>query len=225
MKLHYTTGNEKTGIMSFNLLAGDKNELYSGYQTEKAKEITATQKVCGTCSGTCPGCYALKMTRYDPVYNNLKENTTNAKNDPVATVAQIEKDLFSNPFTAPRVFRIHDSGDFFSYEYFVAWVELIKRHPETIFGAYTKEKAIVEKYGIENIPDNFSLSCSPWKGHCDPIGNLPQFIYDDHTEKEFETLPHCPAVDKNGKRTGIQCINCLHCYTAKKGDKWAVYAH
>lgn len=231
-KAHITTGNTKTGIMSVNFLAGNENRTYNGTITD---EIRANHpelvNMCGTCNADCPGCYAKAMTRFTDVYMCFAKNTYLALKDPALFVASLEMQLFSNPFTAPRVFRLHDSGDFVSYEYFVMIMDMIRRHPETRFGAYTKRKEFVDRYGAENIPENLSLQCSPWVDSktgaviCAPIGDLPQFIYDDHTNPELEKLPHCPAVDKDGKRTGVQCINCLHCYTSKKGDRWAVYAH
>ncbi len=36
-----------------------------------------------------------------------------------------------------RIFRIHESGDFFSQEYFDAWLETAKRRPDILFYAYT----------------------------------------------------------------------------------------
>ena len=226
-----TTGNGKTGIDSANLLAGDKESKYNGAipttdraKAEYEKRGLDVSKVCGTCSGNCPGCYAKKETRYTWVMIRYAENTLFAMTDPAGYVADIEKQLFGSG-NGPELFRIHDSGDFFNFEYFSAWVEMIKRHPGTQFGAYTKEKEIVEKYGIDNLPDNFSLQCSPWPGFCEPIGDLPQFCYDDGSDPELAKLHHCPAVDKNGKRTGVQCVNCKHCYNAKRGQRWAVYAH
>lgn len=230
-KAFITRGNGKTEIDSANLLAGDRSENYNGCipKTETAKheyekrdlDVSA---VCGTCKGNCPGCYAKKETRYTFTMIHYAENTLFAMSNPVAYVADIEKQIYENGNT-PELFRIHDSGDFFNLEYFTAWVEMIKKHPETRFGAYTKENEIVENYGIDNLPENFSLQCSPWEGHCKPIGDLPQFIYDDGTDPEIAKLPHCPAVDKNGKRTGVTCKQCKYCYNAKRGAKRAVYAH
>lgn len=51
--------------------------------------------------------------------------------------------------------RIHDSGDFFSDAYVIAWLHVIRARPETNFYAYTKEisrfRALVEP----NAPTNF----------------------------------------------------------------------
>lgn len=216
-------GNTKTGIPSINLLAGDMAAVYDGCFPAVLKDTFSG--ICGTCNSNCPGCYAKKITRnIDPMIKYAL-NTMEAKEDPERFISLVEKELYSNPLVIYRVVRIHDSGDFFSDDYFSAIMDMVKRHPETIYGAYTKAETIVNNYGLDNLPKNLSLSCSPWDGHCNEIGDLPQFIYDDHTKPELATLPHCPAVDKNGKRTGIQCKDCLHCYHAKRGQKWAVYAH
>lgn len=225
--VHITKDNSKTGIWSINTLAGGKEHVYNGAGNSAvitALESATGEKCNGTCTGDCPGCYAKKETRYPDVLINMFENTILARRDPVAFWAMVEKEIY-NGALVPAIFRIHDSGDFFSYEYFAACVDMIKRHPETKFGAYTKEKEIVERYGIDNLPENFSLQCSPWPGHCDPIGDLPQFCYDNGSNPELAKLPHCPAVDCHGNRTGVQCVNCRHCYNAKRGQKWAVYAH
>lgn len=216
--------NSKTGIASFNLLAGDMSAAYDGYFPRVLNDILPP--VCGTCPGNCPGCYAKKITRNIIPAIKLTLNTIEAILDPVRFIALIENELFTgNIYTDPRIVRIHDSGEFFALEYFTAVIDMINRHPGVTFGSYTKAENIVNAYGVNMLPDNLTLSCSPWAGHCNAIGDLPQFIYDNHTDPEIAALPHCPAVDKNGKRTGVKCINCLHCYTAKRGARWAVYAH
>ena len=246
MNVHVTTNNSKTGIYSFNLLAGDGAHAYDGrlpaaFRCDDAPGADYTLQLaakwhamaaefgpimCGTCGKNhdCPGCYAKDSTRYPATAINYAENTILARIDPAGTVAAVENELY-NGATAPRYFRIHDSGDFFSYDYFAAWADMARRHPETRFYCYTKERGIVLKYGVDNLPGNFVVNCSPWPGVSDPIADLPQFIYDAGTDPEIAKLPHCPAVDKDGKRTGVQCINCRHCANAKRGDRWAVYAH
>lgn len=221
-----TYGNRKTCIMSVNLLSGDASAEYIGSIPDACKGLEPVNGSCVCDGGTCEGCYALKITRYIQSFIMYRANTIEAKADPARFVAMVEAELFTGDvLNAPRVVRIHDSGDFFSLEYFTAIIDMIRRHPETRFGAYTKAKSVVEAYGLENLPDNFSLSCSPWKGHCEPVGDLPQFVYDNGEDPEISSLPHCPAVGKDGHTTGIACNQCLHCYKAKRGDRWAVYAH
>ena len=57
--------------------------------------------------------------------------------------------------------RIHESGDFYSEEYFKAWMEVSKRMPDTKFYAYTKAVNYVKKYksDIDKLP-NFTLTLS-----------------------------------------------------------------
>ena len=55
--------------------------------------------------------------------------------------------------------RIHESGDFFSQDYFDAWLSVTRRNPDIIFYAYTKSL----KYWanrIMDIPNNFRLTAS-----------------------------------------------------------------
>ena len=57
------------------------------------------------------------------------------------------------------VIRIHVGGDFFNQKYFDAWLEVARRHPHTIFYAYTKSLNYwVER--IDDIPSNLRLNAS-----------------------------------------------------------------
>jgi len=227
MKAHISTSNEKTGLPSFNLLAGAMDTPYTGY-TPKACEKDGTT---GTCNGTCPGCYALRMTRYTACYENYRENTKIALSGDFETIKKtVAAFLWENE---PRRFRIHDSGDFPSLSYMEMWDAISKENPETVFYCYTKRidllKAFTEKHGRRPA---FVVSVSTWAGICEEsdliaagVEDLPRFEYDDGTRPELANIPHCPAVDKSGKRTGITCAQCKHCSNAKNGEKWAVYAH
>jgi hypothetical protein len=55
--------------------------------------------------------------------------------------------------------RIHVSGDFFSQDYFDAWVEVARCRPETLFYAYTKALPFWVRRKNE-LPDNFILTAS-----------------------------------------------------------------
>ena len=57
-----------------------------------------------------------------------------------------------------RAVRVHDSGDFYSYEYMMAWFQIAAAHPEVRFYAYTKMVSLVRlayKNGL--VPSNFRL--------------------------------------------------------------------
>lgn len=229
--VYVSTSNGKTAIPSANLLAGSVGHEYDGSASAAGVEERGGVKICGTCSGDCPGCYAKAMTRYTATYEHDFDNTVAVRVNPGLYVASVEALAFSSPLGL-AAFRWHDSGDFcpskdpeINRRYYRAVMECAARHPFTHFGGYTKEAEVVLWYGLDNIPENFCLSCSPWEGHCDPIGDLPQFIYDDGSNPELDTVAHCPAVDRFGRRTGVTCAECGHCYTAKRGARRAVYAH
>ena len=217
-----SAANSKTGIISISFLAGAG--AYAGYIPAVLKKLMPS--LTGTCNCNCPGCYAKVMTRLPETYVKFYLNTIEMRLDPARFLALCEKEIYTgNVLTAPRVVRFHDSGDIDNAEYLKEMLAFIARHPETRFGTYTKRDDIVTPEIIETLPTNLTLSCSPWKDISKPIGNLPQFIYDDGTDPEIAKLPHCPAVDKNGKRTKVKCCQCLHCYTAEPGARWAVYEH
>lgn len=225
--VHISTSNSKTHIPSFNMLAGENN-LYKGYMPGNMKDLAS---VGGTCGRRCPGCYAEKMTRYPDSFKNMVENTLTIKRGNYGELKKAVSAFVS--LYEPRRFRVHDSGDFINFEYLKAWDEIARENPETVFYCYTKRIDLLKAFKEETgrMPA-LVISVSTWAGICeekDLIENgcemLPRFEYDDGTRPELEKLPHCPAVSKDGKRTGITCAQCKHCSRAKNGEKWAVYAH
>ena len=50
--------------------------------------------------------------------------------------------------------RVHDSGDFFSRDYAIAWAEIAKQHTDKIFYAYTKQVELI-KSTRDVFPSNF----------------------------------------------------------------------
>ena len=63
--------------------------------------------------------------------------------------------------------RVHVSGDFYSQEYFNAWMEVAYERPDVTFYAYTKSIPFWVNYGYE-IPHNFVLTASVG-GKYDPL--------------------------------------------------------
>lgn len=57
------------------------------------------------------------------------------------------------------VYRIHSGGDFFTLDYFDAWLDIARKYPERTFYAYTKALPFwVKRMG--EIPPNFKLTAS-----------------------------------------------------------------
>lgn len=59
------------------------------------------------------------------------------------------------------VFRIHESGDFYSDRYMKAWFHIAAKFPEITFFTYTKSFKIYERCMNEK-PDNFTVRASIW---------------------------------------------------------------
>ena len=79
------------------------------------------------------------------------------------TVEEI-KSLIINSMIAERVdnapkYRVHDSGDFISQNYFDAWMEVAKAYPKSLFYAYTKALTYWVNR-LDSIPKNFILNAS-----------------------------------------------------------------
>lgn len=72
-----------------------------------------------------------------------------------------------------KLFRIHESGDFFSQEYFDAWLKVAKERPHILFYAYTKSLPFWAARK-DKIPKNFRLIASEG-GTMDELINKEQF--------------------------------------------------
>lgn len=67
-------------------------------------------------------------------------------------------DLIHNSLPQKDLIRISQSGDFYSQNYFDAWIEVAKRNPSKLFYAYTKAIPYILKR--PNLPANFKLVAS-----------------------------------------------------------------
>jgi hypothetical protein len=54
-----------------------------------------------------------------------------------------------------KYIRIHDAGDFFSYEYALIWLRIADRYPNITFYTYTKEVLLFKHQLVGRIPANF----------------------------------------------------------------------
>lgn len=176
--IHISKGNMKTGaIPSFSLPSG----------------VTCSAQACRTCYAQ--GCYARKIERLRPsVRKTYEENLLYARSYPKLLENYLDM-YFSMP-NAPRFFRIHVTGDFFSRAYFEMWMRIIRKHPDVKFLAFTKRDGIIQPY-LKDIPDNLSLVWSAWPGVPVPkaiAGKLPVAWMQDGTEDRVpENAIECPG--------------------------------
>jgi len=220
-RIHITGGNAKIGKGVFNI------SLLPSDEPLTKKDGTVLTNLKGTCGGCCDGCknncYAVKQAVYhhNSVIKAWGENTLLARENMDEFFHQL--DIFFNE-NIVSVFRWHVGGEFFSKEYMRAVYEFCARHEDVKFYTYTKRFSWLEELD-EYKPSNLVVNVSQWHNNYSNPLNYPTFEYDDGTIEEVANLPHCPAVDKDGHETGITCAKCRRCFTAKNGNRIAVYAH
>ncbi len=86
--------------------------------------------------------------------------------------------------------RIHDSGDFFSDDYLLAWMRIAANHPSVVFYAYTKEvsrfKRLVEGFASDNFRWLYSM------------GGKEDHLIDVDRDRHAEVFPTKEALEAAG---------------------------
>jgi hypothetical protein len=189
---------------------------------------------------SCPGetsvcakvCYAGKLEKiYKGVRDTLLHNWNllkDADHDTMENLLQEMIDDFKKDCDkkdAPKLFRIHWDGDFFSKEYAFAWKHVILNNPDVQFWVYTRVKIAAEM--LKNI-DNLSLYFSADSENIKTAVELKQnhgvrmaylaqnFVAGQEKMKELISKPgaKCP---ENAKRiplistNGSACVSCGLC--------------
>ena len=126
---------------------------------------------------TCPyrtkmcetSCYAKKCERYTSCRNRRQMHLEVSKREDFVEIMtkQINFELNRKKYQNKTIFfRIHESGDFYNYEYLVKWYQITKNFvgKNIIFEAYTKSLPLFDKlyreYGRENV--NIKVLSSVW---------------------------------------------------------------
>lgn len=197
MKLNISLGNRKMGaIPSFSLPAG----------------TTCSQSAKLTCH--MDGCYATAMmNRLPNVRAAYEENLMLLELEMNACEDWLNW-YFDNP-NAPRLFRLHVSGDFYSYEYFKMWVRVIRKHPLTKFMAFTKQFDVVISYVLmDSLPVNLTLIASAWPDV--PLYPwVEEYMPIAYMQDGTETRIPADAFKCDGNCDG-DCLG--HCWNMKPGD-------
>lgn len=238
-------GNTKTGesVYTFSLLSGG----CKGITLQCGARLWDTTKLCGSCSGCSEGicdstCYALKymMVHHNSIIPRYIQNTNVMYNDMIRGFAELQSQLDADKRKKCHkisAVRIHASGEFFSFEYLMAWIEFARVNSHMIFYTYTKRYAWLERAIIAcggHLPTNFIVNVSVWEN---PVTGekctlkskydfLGEFIYDDSnidSRKEASTAVHCKAVNKDGSENkSVKCETCKRCM---RGISTACWSH
>lgn len=171
---------------------------------------------------TCPfrtemcekSCYARKAERIYPQVLPCREQNYNdsLENDFTENmIYTIKKYLDSKAFDGKKcVFRIHESGDFYSPEYAEKWLKIawyFAGDNRVVFLAYTKS---IRYFDFTELPENMVIRSSIWKD-TEPVNveyteyyKIP--VYTALTPAEIE------QERQNGKKFAIcKCENCSTC--------------
>jgi len=137
-------------VVSFNLPAG-------GYEVDNKSYITCPG--ADACLALCyarQGTFLFKGSKRVRIDNHQLLLTTHVTHG-LQGVVDILDEAVKKVTKTVAVIRLHDSGDFFKKWYVEAWVEVIKRHPNILFYAYTKSFPMFK--GID-LPSNFRVTYS-----------------------------------------------------------------
>ena len=149
-------------------------------------------------------CYARKAEiQYHHVVPQARQANLDASKDP-SFVQDMIKILSKK---RKNTVRIHESGDFYSVEYFNKWVEIAEAFPEKTFYAYTKRNDLLMYYHTLLKPDNFILIFSidgiQDKKPCSIPKGYDSVAYVHATES------NCPAQLNKDIKCGKQCRKCM----------------
>ena len=121
-----------------------------------------TDYSCPGATRVCEGiCYANKLAKLRPSVRQLLlhnwetlqkcgDDVDKIGNLLAAIIIDFEREC--DRYSAPKKFRIHWDGDFYSVAYTEAWKRVIQAHPDTQFWVYTRSDfAVPILYGIPNL--------------------------------------------------------------------------
>ena len=139
-KLKKTSKTNNKRIFNFSIPA---------HKTKSGKIVCPFAKAC------LSYCYAQKgnYTRFPVVRELMEKKYTITKQNNFA-------DLMHAEIKQKRadVVRLHDSGDFYSINYLLKWVQIANRNKNILFYAYTKSVPFFKKESIKNIiPENLKI--------------------------------------------------------------------
>lgn len=160
-KLHFGFGNAKLkGIFTFALPAGWSCPFASLC-------LSKSDRVSGKIKDgkyTSFRCYAASTEAIYPALRKLIWNNFNLlKNKSKSEMAAlIESSLPTK--RSMSIVRIHTHGDFFSQDYFDAWMTVARNNPDMFFYAYTKALPFWVKR-LKSIPFNLVLNASKGGTH------------------------------------------------------------
>lgn len=138
---------------------------------------------------------ACSEAQYPVVYDSRQHNWQQVKNllkfFGAGKAGKMVADMIQESRTRnTKLVRIHESGDFYSAEYFAMWMHVCRLLPDLTFYAYSKNLPMILDYGLNMLPFNFHLTAS--KGgkfdHLIDEGFFPRYSVVVKNDAEAESL-------------------------------------
>jgi hypothetical protein len=156
--LQFSSGNAKvagTATAVFGLPAGytcpGAKDCLAWYDREEKRLIDGADAKFR--------CFAASMEAYLPNRRGVLDRNLTALKEAGSSDAMAELLENSMPAAFYRFLRVHDDGDFFHQDYFLAWVKVARNNRRRTFYGYTKSLPIWVRHKKE-VPDNFVLTAS-----------------------------------------------------------------
>jgi hypothetical protein len=152
LKLKRSNDRKVTNLVTKN---GKQSALANTFGLPAGKNFS-----CPGATSVCESvCYAGKLEKLFPtVKKNLLHNWDLLRNADMETMLVLLDEMIvdfvndCNKKDAPKLFRIHWDGDFFSDTYTNAWKTVMTNHPDIQFWVYTRVRsAAVILNGIDNL--------------------------------------------------------------------------
>lgn len=160
-------------------------------------------------------CYAKKAEKIYPqvLPSRIKNYEDSLKADFVKNmIYTIETRLNSKAFKDKKVvFRIHESGDFYSLEYARKWIHICKHFENDnriVFLAYTKSIIYLINlgFGLSYFPKNLRIRASVWNDtEKDQLDLIKAYNFNIYTALSKEDL------EKEKDFYKCECVNCSKC--------------
>ena len=131
-------------------MASTKQKLFANGNLKLDKSVGVFSlppvKTCVDCSTCSKTCYAMQAYKQ---YKNTKQAWDN--NYKLSLTSKFVKEASEQIKHSRKViYRLHNSGDFYSQEYINKWKEIIKANPDKKFYTYTKNKLALQLNDMDN---------------------------------------------------------------------------
>lgn len=176
---------------------------------------------------TCPGstklcrsfCYAEKGFYHFPkIKQSLKNNYQATKQKDFVDKINLQ---LKRSRTVEGV-RIHPSGDFYSEEYILKWLDIIRANPNISFWAYTRSwriKSLLPALRKLKAENNIQLFASIDKELKDNKEKPPIDFRLADVVKDWDTADSSYVRCPNQKNNAISCQKCSYCFKPETKNK------